>query len=70
MSLAHTNVMFNLMATINNLYVRSSNHGFWATGLTKLKSEPTLETELSQNERILNLIESFDKFACSDSDSE
>ena len=57
------------MANIfNNLDVRSSNHGFWATKLSKFTSEPTLETELSQEERILNLIESFDRFACSDSD--
>ena len=59
------------MANIfKNLDVRSSNHGFSATGLSKFQSEPILETELTQNERILNLIESFDKFACSDSESE
>ena len=57
------------MATIfKNLDVRSSNHGFRASELTKFKSEPTVESELSHNERILNLIESFDKFACFDSD--
>ena len=55
---------------VNNLDVRSSNLRFWATGLTKFKSEPILETELSRNESIQNLIESFDKFACSDSDDE
>ena len=53
-----------------NLDVRSSNHGFSATKLNKFQSEPTLETELSQEERILNLIESFDRFECSDSDNE
>ena len=59
------------MANIfKDLDVRSSNHGFSSTGLSKFQSEPILETELTQNERILNLIESFDKFACSDSDSE
>ena len=53
-----------------NLDVRSTNHGFSATKLNKFQSEPTLETELSQEERILNLIESFDRFECSDSDDE
>ena len=59
------------MATIfKNLDVRSTNHGFSATKLNKFQSEPTLETELSQEERIMNLIESFDRFECSDSDDE
>ena len=59
------------MATIfKNLDVRSTNHGFSATKLNKFQAEPTLETELSQEERILNLIESFDRFECSDSDGE
>ena len=49
---------------------RSINHGFSATKLNKFQSEPTLETELSQEERIMNLIESFDRFECSDSDDE
>ena len=40
------------------------------TKLNKFQSAPTLETELSQEERILNLIESFDRFECSDSDNE
>ena len=51
-----------------NLDVRSINHGFKMTKISKFQSEPTIETELTRNEQIMNLIESFDKFACSDSE--
>ena len=53
-----------------NLDVRSINHGFKMTKISKFQSEPSIETELTRNEQIMNLIESFDKFACSDSEDE
>ena len=53
-----------------NLEIKCINHGFKKTGLTKFQSEPAMETPLTREEAIMNLIESFDKFACSDSDEE
>ena len=52
------------------LFTAREKVGFSATKLNKFQSEPTLATELSQEERILNLIDSFDRFECSDSDDE
>ena len=51
----------------NRLDVKSINHGFKTTGLRLFQSEPTIEIELTPEERIMNLCERFDKFACSDS---
>ena len=53
-----------------NMDVRSVNDGFKKTGLSKFQSEPVLETPLSREEQVMNLIERFDRFQCSDSDDE
>ena len=39
-----------------NLDVRSVNHGFKKTGLSKFQSEPVIETQLTREEDIMNLI--------------
>lgn len=54
----------------SNLDVTSINHGFKKTVLSKFQSEPVLETQLTRDEDIMNLIESFDRFASSDSEEE
>ena len=46
------------------------NHGFKKTGLPKFQSEEVIETEVTPGEQLMNLIERFDKFACSDYDDE
>ena len=38
--------------------------------LSKFQSEPVLETPLTREEQVQNLIERFDRFACSDSDED
>ena len=53
-----------------NLDVRSVNHGFKKTKISKFQSEPILETPLTREEQVQNLIERFDRFACSDSDED
>ena len=53
-----------------NLDVRSVNHGYKKTGISKFQSEPVLETPLTREEQVQNLIERFDRFACSDSDED
>ena len=59
------------MANIfNSMDVKSINHGFKKTGLALFQSEPTIETELTREEQILNLCDRFDKFACSDSEND
>ena len=40
------------------------------TKLSKFQSEPVLETPLTRDEEIQNLLERFDRFQCSDSDEE
>ena len=40
------------------------------SALSKFQSEEVIETELIRGEQLMNLIERFDKFACSDSDDE
>ena len=52
------------------LDVRCSNNGFRKTGLSLFQSEPTIETELTHEEQVMNLIERMDKFQCSDSEEE
>ena len=53
-----------------NLDVRSVNHGFQKTKISKFQSEPTLETPLTREEEVQNIIDRFDRFACSDSDED
>ena len=53
-----------------NLDVRSVNHGYKKTGISKFQSEPVLETPLTRDEQVQNLIERFDRFVCSDSDED
>ena len=60
----------SLASIFGRLDVRSINHGFKMTGLSLFQSEPTIETKLTPDERIMNLCERFDKFACSDSEDE
>ena len=60
----------SLANIFNNMNVKSINHGFKRTGLALFQSEPTIETELTREEQILNLCESFEKFACSDSEND
>ena len=36
----------------------------------KFQSEPTLETTLTREEEVQNIIDRFDRFACSDSDED
>ena len=60
----------SLANIFNNMNVKSINHGFKRTALALFQSEPTIETELTREEQILNLCESFEKFACSDSEND
>ena len=60
----------SLASIFHRLDVKSINHGFKMTGLSLFQSEPTIETKLTPEERIMNLCERFDKFACSDSEDE
>ena len=53
-----------------NMDVKCINHGFKKTGLSKFQLQPVLETPLTREEEVMNLIESFDRFACSDSDED
>ena len=53
-----------------NLDVRSVNHGYKKTGISKFQSEPVLETPLTRDEQVQNLLERFDRFVCSDSDED
>ena len=53
-----------------NLETGCVNHGFKKTGLSKFQSESVIETPLTQEEEVMNLIERFDKFACSDSEED
>ena len=54
----------------NELDIRVINNGFKKTKLSLFQSEPTMETELTQEEQVMNLIERMDKFQCSDSEDE
>ena len=36
--------------------------------ISKFRSEPVLETPLTRKEQVHNLVDRFDRFACSDSD--
>ena len=58
----------SLASIFSQLDVPITNNGFKKTGLKLFQSEPTIETELTQDERIQYLCEQMDEFACSDSD--
>ena len=45
-------------------------HGYKKTGISKFQSEPVLETPLTRDEQVQNLLERFDRFVCSDSDED
>ena len=59
------NCVRSMADIFERLDVRSINHGFKKTGLSLFQSEPAKETQLSREEQVMNLIEQFEKFACS-----
>ena len=53
-----------------DLDIRIINNSFKKTKLSLFRSKPTITTELTKGEQVMNLIERMDKFQCSDSEDD
>ena len=69
-NLALENCIKALSKIFKDLDVKCINDGYKKTGLSIFQSEPTIETQLSREEQVMNLCERFERFACSDSDED